>query len=403
MSRRIILKILLITQNFYPELGSASNRIGVLFKLLNDSAYKSYVLTTQPTYPSHDLFEHDQYYNDKKLNSLEKTNVFRLKTSANKQSKSFLKRTFYFVEEFLRLRIFLTFHKIKYDYIYVTSPNIFLAWGTLFFKKKNTKYILEVRDLWPDSANEISGININWLMPILKSLEKKMYRSADKIVINNLYFNEHINSLLDKPKQILYLPNAIKKSELISINKNKEFTVIYTGNVGHAQDVKMLLEVAKSLNEKNIYFKAIVYGAHSNFFKEKTLHLKYIDVLDPMPRSKCLYEISKAHISLSLLKKSDVFFNVLPGKVIDAIGMGAIPITNLGGYTQKLIQKNKLGFAQENMNVDDVVNNILHIRDNIELQSEMLKNNIHYRDNNLIWDNNFKKLETFLLDGDIDE
>ena len=67
------MKILLITQNFYPELGSASNRLGVIFKLLNKSDYDTYVLTTQPTYPYQNLFNDSEYYNDSELNSLDKT------------------------------------------------------------------------------------------------------------------------------------------------------------------------------------------------------------------------------------------------------------------------------------------------------------------------------------------
>lgn len=397
------MKILLITQNFYPELGSASNRLGVIFKLLNKSDYDTYVLTTQPTYPYQNLFNDSEYYNDSELNSLDKTKIFRLKTKVKKQNKSFIKRTMYFLEEFINLRLFLSIHNEKYDYIYVTTPNIFLAWGTLFFKKKDTKYILEVRDLWPDSANAISGINIKSIMPILKFLEKRMYNSADKIVINNLYFKNHIESILKTPKPILYLPNAIKKSELVPINKNKDFTVIYTGNVGHAQDVSKLLQVAKSLNENKIHFKAIVYGAHVQLFKKESTHLKYLNVLEPIPRSECLIEISKAHVALSLLKPSEVFLNVLPGKIIDAIGMGTIPITNLGGFTEQLINNHNLGFAKENMSVDEVVKNINFIKDNVHIRNQMTNNNISYRNENLIWDNNIKNLETFLLDGEMDE
>lgn len=397
------MKILLITQNFYPELGSASNRLGVIFKLLNKSDYDTYVLTTQPTYPYQNLFNDSEYYNDSELNSLDKTKIFRLKTKVKKQNKSFIKRTMYFLEEFINLRLFLSIHNEKYDYIYVTTPNIFLAWGTLFFKKKDTKYILEVRDLWPDSANAISGINIKSIMPILKFLEKRMYNSADKIVINNLYFKNHIESILKTPKPILYLPNAIKKSELVPINKNKDFTVIYTGNVGHAQDVSKLLEVAKLLNANKIHFKAIVYGAHVQLFKKESTHLKYLNVLEPIPRSECLIEISKAHVALSLLKPSEVFLNVLPGKIIDAIGMGTIPITNLGGFTEQLINNHNLGFAKENMSVDEVVKNINFIKDNVHIRNQMTNNNISYRNENLIWDNNIKNLETFLLDGEMDE
>lgn len=390
------MKILFVTQNFYPELGSAANRIGAIFKLLKKNNYDAYVLTTNPTYPYENLFENNDYYNDYQLNELEKSKIYRIDTKIKKQGK-FFKRILYFIEEFFRVRLFFSMHKNKYDYIYVTSPNIFMAWSTLFFKKKNTKYVLEIRDLWPDSANQIKGLNISVIMPILKFLESRMYNSADKIIINNLYFENHIQQRLKKEVPILYLPNAIQITEKIDIIKNNEFSVIYTGNIGHAQDVNQLIEVAKKLNENKIQFNVIIYGVHSSKFKSEVNHLEYIHVKDPLPRKECLQEISKAHVALSLLKNSEIFMNVLPGKIIDSISMGTIPITNLTGFTKRIIKNNKLGIAEKNITVENIMENIMELKNNYELRNKMIINAINYRNQNLIWEDNIKKLDELLL------
>src|SRR5699024_7393128 len=147
-----------------------------------------------------------------------------------------------------QIKKYLSENSAKFDYIYVTTPNIIIAWATLFFRNKKSTYILEVRDLWPDSVNDIKGINIKFLMPILRLLEKKMYNSADKIVINNQYFEHHITNKLKNSKPMHYLPNAVLKSEIKKVEKLEEFTVIYTGNVGHAQDTNQLIKIAEKLN-----------------------------------------------------------------------------------------------------------------------------------------------------------
>src|SRR5699024_9028926 len=155
----------------------------------------------------------------------------------------------------------------------------------------------------------------------------------------------------------------------------------------------------KKLNEKQIYLIAIVYGAKAVQFRDSVKDLEYIQIKKPMPRKQCLIEISKAHISLSLLKSSSVFLNVLPGKIIDAISMGTIPITNLGGYTKKIINENNIGIAIENADVDTLIEEIKKLRTQLVRQKEMQRNSINYRNNNLIWENNIKKLEKFLLEG----
>ncbi|MDW3865720.1 glycosyltransferase family 4 protein [Staphylococcus saprophyticus] len=394
------MKILLISQNFYPELGSAANRAYVIFKLLNKFNNQLNILTTPPSYPTKALFKKKLYYDDNYINNLESKQIYRLKVNRQKQGSSFFNRILYFIEEFIHLRIFLKKQTHFYDYIYVSSPNIFIAWATLFFKNNSVKYILEIRDLWPDSVNDIKGINIKFVMPILKFLEKKMYNAADFIIVNNLSFQKHIKNKLNSDKPMFYLPNGVQDAEINSIKKYKNFTAIYTGNIGHAQDVDKLIQIAKKLNEKQIYLIAIVYGAKAVQFRDSVKDLEYIQIKKPMPRKQCLIEISKAHISISLLKSSNVFLNVLPGKIIDAISMGTIPVTNLGGFTKKIINDNNLGIAIYDANIEALLEKIQKLKVLTEKQREMQNNCINYRNENLIWENNIKELQKFLMESD---
>lgn len=394
------MKILFVTQNFYPELGSAANRMRVIFKLFNQRNYDTHILTTQPAYPTKKLFDNKLYFNDEYINNLEQKKITRLNIKNSKKNGSLFKRLFYFIEEFIRLRFYLTKQKYSYDLIYVTSPNIFMAWAILFFKKKNINYILEIRDLWPDSVNQISGINIKFIMPLLQLLEKKMYNKADKIIINTLSFKNHINNKLKTDIPIFYLPNGIQKKEISNIKKHDTFTAIYTGNIGHAQDVKKLIEISFLLNDYDIPLVAIVYGAKASEFRDAVKSLKNVIFKSPMPREECLKEISKAHISLSILKPTDVFLNVLPGKIVDAISMGTIPVTNLGGYTENIIIDNNLGIANENATSSFLITKIIELKYNLKIQKLMQFNTIKYRNEHFIWENNMENLEKFIKAGD---
>ena len=124
----------------------------------------------------------------------------------------------------------------------MTSPNIFIPWAA-FFQKRNrsVKRILEVRDLWPDSVKDVEKLNINLFFPILKLMEKLLYKASDKIDINNEGFRKYIKEMV-RNKEI-HLPNAFTEEEVAFEEVGKNFRVIYTGNIGFAQSYEKLQEL----------------------------------------------------------------------------------------------------------------------------------------------------------------
>ncbi|MCR1873374.1 glycosyltransferase family 4 protein [Mammaliicoccus lentus] len=394
-------KLLMISQNFYPELGSAANRMRMMFKAFKTKGADPTMLTTEPTYPNRDLFQDSSYFTDEDLNELEHSKIIRMKMHGNKQNSNFIMRLVYYIEQYMRLRIYLKMHDKDYDYVYVSSPNIFLAWATLFFKKsKHPTYVLEIRDLWPDSVNGLKHVNISLFMPLLKYLERKMYNEADKIVINNEAFRSHIQSKLKTKIPIFYIPNGLSKTELKTEEKYRDFSVIYTGNIGYAQDVNQLIEICKKLNEKKISLTAIVYGVQAAKFRDAVRELPYIQLQKPLGRSECLKEIAKHHVSLSILESSEVFMNVMPGKIIDSIGVGTPPISNISGPTEAIIQKYNLGFARKQCSVNTIVNEIESLKRNEKSLIQKSENAKKYRDEHLIWEDNIEKLIAFLRKGE---
>ncbi|MFO3718592.1 glycosyltransferase family 4 protein [Staphylococcus felis] len=390
-------KLLIITQNFYPELGSAANRLKLLFKHFNDEGVFTKVLTTKPSYPNHLLFKDDHLFNDEMLNNLEGEQIIRMNMWGSKQSKSHIFRLLYYLEQFIRVRAYINLHKGDFDYIYVSSPNIFLAWATLFLKRnKKAQYILEIRDLWPDSVKAIKGMNLKVTWPLLKWLEKKMYNKADKIVVNNLSFQNHIKKLLLKPIPIIFIPNSLSREERYDKEKLNEFSIIYTGNIGYAQDVNQLIEICTILNELKIKFTGIIYGVQAPKLREAVKSMKYIELQKALSREDCLKEISKHHVALSILNNREVFMNVIPGKIIDAIGVGTIPITNIGGVMMHDIQNFQMGYAKKQATTSEIINAIISYRDNRQKYEKERKNLESYRDENLIWEKNIHKLILFL-------
>lgn len=389
------MKILLITQNFYPEIGSGANRLKNLYKYLSKN-HKVEVLTTHPSYPNAKMYEEDKYWNDTEIS--QSRDIMRLKMRMDKQSKSMFLRLLYYFELSYKVWVYVKEYQHLYDCIYVTSPNIFIPWAA-FFQKRNrsVKRILEVRDLWPDSVKDVEKLNINLFFPILKLMEKLLYKASDKIVINNEGFRKYIKEMV-RNKEILYLPNAFTEEEVAFEEVGKNFRVIYTGNIGFAQSYEKLQELATRLEAEKIDFKIIGYGMNAHLFKSYIdfNDFKYVTFEEEKTREECLVDIRQSNIQLSILKDSEVFLNVLPGKVIDGIASGVPIVTNLGGFTGELVNGNKVGYAKEGATTDELVSAILKIKEDRALELTLRKNSRKLLETDFLWEINVNKLENFL-------
>ncbi|MFC3900360.1 glycosyltransferase family 4 protein [Aliicoccus persicus] len=390
------MKILVISQNFYPEIGSGANRIKNLYTQLS-KIHDVDVLTTTPTYPNQKMYNDKKYWNEPEIN--DSSDILRIPMKLKKQSKSMFMRLLYYVELSLKVRVFLMKKQKKYDVVYVTSPNIFLAWVTLFFQKKKTGItrVLEIRDLWPDSVSKIDKINISWIYGFLKYLEGKMYRLADKIVINNEGFRKHIESFSPRTP-IFYLPNGLTDQETEAIVKGDEFKVLYTGNIGFAQSLEQLIDVANLLEKAKITFNVIGYGVNAHAFRDyiKMQNFKHVTMYDECSRAEALEQIKQHNVQLSLLKTDDVFMNVLPGKIVDGIGCNTVVVSNIGGYANALLKEYDAGVAIEAGSAEDIVDAIQHIHDNPKEELKYRENMQRLLNDEFLWSKNIYKLNRFL-------
>src|SRR5690625_3269681 len=124
-------KVLIITQNFYPVIGSAGNRMKNIFQLLNENNIETSILTTEPAYPNKNLYKNREFWDDEKLNG-EKKKIIRIPTHSNTFTNKLLERLFFYIEIMFRFLAEIWKHrKITYDFIYVSTPPIFIVFSAL--------------------------------------------------------------------------------------------------------------------------------------------------------------------------------------------------------------------------------------------------------------------------------
>lgn len=144
-------------------------------------------------------------------------------------------------------------------------------------RSKKAKFVLEVRDLWPESIIEYKNLSRkNLLVKLMYSLEKWMYKKSDKIIFTMEGGLDYIiGKGWDKKVDISKVHHVNNGVDLDTFNENKKkhtivdkdlndestFKVVYTGSIRLANNVRMIVEAAKIIQEKkydDIVF--LIYG-----------------------------------------------------------------------------------------------------------------------------------------------
>lgn len=395
-------KILMITQNFYPEIGSHANRMSNLFQLLQQEGYDISVLTTEPSYPNKHLYEDKKFWNNSSLDHESK--IYRIKVKDRKYALNMINRLIHYLEISIKMLLFILFSKQKFDVVLVTTPAIFIAFvGVIAKIRYRAKFILDVRDLWPESLKGVGVFDKKIIINFFYFLEAYLYKKANHIIINSIGFKEYIvKKAKINPNKITYIPNAGREQEIQPTAKiHKKFRVIYTGNIGLAQDVEFLKSLVRKLDKNHILITIVGYGQKRgellSFIKKNKLN--NVTLVNPTTRPECLQLNTEHDVGVLSLNDSDVFDTVLPGKLIDYMLCGLPVVAAVSGYSKKIIEKYQTGYVSEKRDAYEIVKHILFLKYNVDLREQAANNALQLTKNHFIWEKNIKKLTAILEEG----
>lgn len=396
-------KILIITQNFYPEVGSGANRMTQIAKYLTKNGFAVTVLTTDPNYPNRNLYENVKK-NDEALGI---HRIIRIETKVTNYTKNMVKRLSLYLEMTRKL-----IHAIRHidediDTILITSPPIFMAFAGWYAKKKLKKpLIADIRDLWPDSLTGVRVFSNALLLKIAYRLEAFLYKNADGIIINSEGFLADIKKKTGNKKSIAFMPNSLCEEELAitaGIEKkkgpNEPWKVIYAGNLGLAQNIHKMIDLAMEYQDsKHIEFEIMGYGAKAQEIETRinNLGLPYIRFIRGATRDEAWRRIQAGDIAYVTLVEHEVFEHVLPGKIIDYMAMGKPILADVSGYGAQIIEQANCGFAPKDRTVQSLRKALDQIIEEEPVRQMMKENGRKYAEKHFNWEQNIHVLQKVL-------
>lgn len=229
-------------------------------------------------------------------------------------------------------RVALSMEDEKPDVIIGSSVHLFAALaGYRVAKKLRVPFVLEIRDLWPQTLIDMGVSRWHPFVLLLGRIEKFLYRRAKKVITLLPGSIDYIADRGAKKENIVWISNGIDLARYDSVPdvfpENKKFRILYTGSISNAHAMDTVLEAAKILMQKNIEveFYLVGGGTQKTGIMELAKKMELNNVLfpDQVPKDEVVHLMRSADALLFTLEDSDVFkYGISSNKLFDYLISG---------------------------------------------------------------------------------
>ncbi|WP_342348770.1 glycosyltransferase family 4 protein [uncultured Nitrospira sp.] len=375
------MRILFLSHYFPPEVNAPASRTFEHCRQWVNDGHSVTVVTCAPNHPRGIVYEG---YRNKLFHReiRDGIHVIRLWTYVT-ANEGFLKRTLNYLSYMVAAVCVAPFLP-RCDVVLSTSPQFFngLA-GYLVSGLKRAPWILEIRDLWPESIVAVGAITNRPVIQFLEWLELFAYRHAHHIVAVTDAFKAHmlVKGILPEKVTVikngvdftLYKPGTARTRLADELGLEGKFVASYFGTHGMAHHLETILEAARELREwKDIVFLLVGDGAERRrlLAMRDEMQLSNVVMLDQQPKEKMpeLWSLSSA--SLVLLKKSALFKTVIPSKIFESMAMEKPVILGVEGESAELVQSAGGGICIEPESASELASQVMNLaRDPARCQS----------------------------------
>ncbi|MDA7617981.1 glycosyltransferase family 4 protein [Verrucomicrobia bacterium] len=262
----------------------------------------------------------------------------------------------------------------KPDILIATSPQFFCGCaGALIAKLRRIPFVLEVRDIWPDSIMAVGAMYHSYTLRWMLRAEQWLYRSATQIVtVGNGYKNILLEKGVEKEK-IKVITNGADleqfKMQETTRERHQKLTCAYVGTIGMAACLDVVVRAATRLDqmsEKSIEFILVGDGANLEPLKElaarsKTERIQFKGLLSKKEVQLVLLE---ADVCLVHLKKTKLFMTVLPSKLFEAMASGVPILLGVQGEAEAIVRDSGCGLVFEPERDEELCNQLLQLKNN---------------------------------------
>ena len=348
------MRILIVTHLCFPE----PDLKGFPFaKQLVKEGHEVQILTGYPNYPEGKLYKGYKRKLVSKEN-VEGVSIIRFLSFID-HSESHFKR----IIAYMSFAIFGSFWGLfatrKADIVYVNMTPAPAALPALVIKLfRRTPVVLDIQDLWPETVYHLGIFRNKFIISLIAYICKKFYQWSNHVVVPS----KGLYELMLQTKRVSASKLSVIynwSSDIQSAAKDPfeirqsvgfdRFTILYAGNIGIGQGLKVVLDAAEILSNEKILFALIGGGVEKETLKKMKIEksLSNVIFLPRVPVNEVGEILNSSDALLVHLKKSELFEIMIPGKTQAYLKMGKPILIGVDGEAAGFVENISAGVSFE--------------------------------------------------------
>ncbi len=368
--------ILVVSQYFYPE----HCRINDICEEWIKRGYEVTVITGMPNYPKGKFFEGYGWFR-KRRESYKGIHIIRLPILP--RGRNALMLLLNYISFVVSGFFWKLFTKAKADkvFIFEVSPMSQALVGVWYAKRRNIPCFIYVQDLWPENVEIVTGIHNRYVIRKIDRMVDYIYRNCAKIFATSPSFVERIEERdsaweeqhrgYGSHSKVIYWPQYAEAfykpvEERVQEPWAEEdcYKIIFTGNIGQAQGLDILLRAARVLMDRKICCKFVMVGdGRYREELEREIEKEQVQSMFVMLGRKPSREIPKylacCDVAFVSFAENELFAKTIPAKLQSYMACGIPILAVADGETKRIVEEAGCGIVCRLGDVEDLVDGIV--------------------------------------------
>ncbi|TAK53566.1 MAG: glycosyltransferase WbuB [Gammaproteobacteria bacterium] len=352
------MRILFLTHYFPPEVNAPASRTFEHCRAWVEAGHEVTVLTCAPNHPAGRVYpgHRNRLWQTETNAGIRVCRVWTLLAP----NRGTVRRTLNYLSYLLMAVLAAPFLR-RADVVVSTSPQFFCGLAGYFVSRLHrAPWVLEIRDLWPESIVTVGALAPSRATRLLERLEAWAYRHADRIVSVTDSFVPRIAERAGDAAKIrvikngvdldFYRPDQDASALRAELGIGARFVAAYVGTHGMAHGLEVILRAADRLRDRpELLFLMAGDGAERARLLAEKERLRLDNVLMPgqLPKERMPALWALTDVSLVLLRDQPLFRTVLPSKLFEALGAAKPVILGVRGESAELLQASGAGICIE--------------------------------------------------------
>jgi hypothetical protein len=260
------------------------------------------------------------------------------------QSRRGLKRILHEIRAHQKLALRSLGHRKVDAVLSLTSPACLAATGGMIARMMGAKHFHWAMDLYPEAGIRLGELREGALTRLLTRLMRRAYQKAQRVVVLDEDMRDHLLRTYGVEAAIMepFPPDVVWTPPERTPGEPKRW--LYSGNLGRAHEIDVLLQVQKKLEEGGTAAELVLQGQGAQFGASqeaaRALGLRRVQWRPPAPAERLGQSLLEAD-ALVVTRKPAMKGLLLPSKLMlaELSGRPILWIGDTDGFTARRLKK----------------------------------------------------------------